>query len=109
MEVLGTARRVTVTKEATTIVDGAGEAQDEAHRVAQIQSEIEATDSDWDREKLQEGPGKLAGAGSRSEVGAATQAQPKERNARVEAAAASTRAALEERIVAGRGPSLLRA
>src|SRR5699024_11777812 len=61
LEVLGSARRVTVTKEATTIVDGAGEAQDVADRVAQIRSEIEATDSDWDREKLQERLAKLAG------------------------------------------------
>src|SRR5699024_12089709 len=72
LEVLGSARRVTVTKEATTIVDGAGEAQDVADRVAQIRSEIEATDSDWDREKLQERLAKLAGGVSVIKVGAAT-------------------------------------
>src|SRR5699024_4647525 len=70
LEVLGSARRVTVTKEATTIVDGAGEAQDVADRVAQIRSEIEATDSDWDREKLQERLAKLAGGVSVIKVGA---------------------------------------
>jgi len=109
MEVLGTARRVTVTKEATTIVDGAGEAQDVADRVAQIQSEIEATDSDWDREKLQERLAKLAGGVSVIKVGAATEVELKERKARIEDAVASTRAALEEGIVAGGGTALINA
>src|SRR5690625_5774176 len=79
LEVLGTARRITVTKDATTIVDGAGEAQDVADRVAQIRSVIEATDSDWDREKLQERLAKLAGGVSVIKVGDATEVELKER------------------------------
>ena len=109
LEVLGTARRVTVTKEVTTIVDGAGEAQDVADRVAQIKSEIEATDSDWDREKLQERLAKLAGGVSVIKVGAATEVELKERKGRIEDAVASTRAALEEGIVAGGGTALINA
>ena len=100
---------VTVTKEATTIVDGAGEAQDVADRVAQIRSEIEATDSDWDREKLQERLAKLAGGVSVIKVGAATEVELKERKGRIEDAVSSTRAALEEGIVAGGGTALINA
>src|SRR5690625_7028272 len=84
LEVLGTARRITISKDATTIVDGAGEAQDVADRVAQIRSEIEATDSDWDREKLQERLAKLAGGVSVIKVGAATEVELKERKGRIE-------------------------
>ncbi len=108
-EVLGSARRITVTKEATTIVDGAGEAQDVADRVAQIRSEIEATESDWDREKLQERLAKLAGGVSVIKVGAATEVELKERKGRIEDAVSSTRAALEEGIVAGGGTALINA
>ena len=109
LEVLGSARRVTVTKEVTTIVDGAGEAQDVAERVSQIRSEIEATDSDWDREKLQERLAKLAGGVSVIKVGAATEVELKERKGRIEDAVSSTRAALEEGIVAGGGTALINA
>src|SRR5699024_7429979 len=91
------------------IVDGAGEAQDVADRVAQIRSEIEATDSDWDREKLQERLAKLAGGVSVIKVGAATEVELKERKGRIEDAVASTRAALEEGIVAGGGTALINA
>src|SRR5690625_1146345 len=109
LEVLGTARRITVTKDATTIVDGAGEAQDVADRVAQIRAEIEETDSDWDREKLQERLAKLAGGVSVIKVGAATEVELKERKGRIEDAVSATRAALEEGIVAGGGTALVNA
>ncbi|WBL17792.1 MULTISPECIES: chaperonin GroEL [Citricoccus] len=108
-EVLGSARRITVTKDNTTIVEGAGSADDVEARVAQIKAEIDATDSDWDREKLQERLAKLAGGVGVIKVGAATEVELKERKARIEDAVNSTRAALEEGIVAGGGTALINA
>ena len=109
LEVLGTARRVTVTKDTTTIVEGAGSAEDVAARVSQIKAESEATDSEWDREKLQERLAKLAGGVGVIKVGAATEVELKERKHRIEDAVSSTRAALEEGIVAGGGTALINA
>ncbi|MEV4901906.1 chaperonin GroEL [Citricoccus sp. NPDC055426] len=109
VEVLGTARRVTVTKDNTTIVEGAGSSDEVNGRVAQIKAEIEATDSDWDREKLQERLAKLAGGVGVIKVGAATEVELKESKHRIEDAVSSTRAALEEGIVAGGGTALINA
>ncbi|AUI49596.1 chaperonin GroEL [Arthrobacter crystallopoietes] len=109
LEVLGSARRITVTKDATTIVDGAGSESDVADRVAQIRAEVERTDSDWDREKLQERLAKLAGGIGVIKVGAATEVEMKEKKHRIEDAVSSTRAALEEGIVAGGGSALVHA
>ncbi|RKW71512.1 chaperonin GroEL [Galactobacter caseinivorans] len=106
-EVFGTARRVTVTKDSTTIVDGAGEAEDVAGRVSQIKAEMERSDSDWDREKAQERLAKLSGGIGVIKVGAATEVELKERKHRIEDAVSSTRAALEEGIVAGGGTALV--
>ncbi|TLP98037.1 chaperonin GroEL [Nesterenkonia salmonea] len=106
---LGTARRVTVTKDETTIVDGAGSKDDVDSRVALIKSQVEASDSEWDREKLQERLAKLAGGVSVIRVGAATEVELKERKHRIEDAVSSTRAALEEGIVAGGGTALINA
>jgi chaperonin GroEL len=108
-EVLGSARRVTVTKDTTTIVDGGGEQADIAGRVAQIKAEIESSDSDWDREKLQERLAKLAGGVAVIKVGAATEVELKERKHRLEDAISATKAAVEEGIVAGGGVSLVQA
>jgi chaperonin GroEL len=108
-EVLGHAGRVVVTKDTTTIVGGAGDDQAVADRVAQIRSEIEATDSDWDREKLQERLAKLAGGVSVIKVGAHTEVEPKEKKMRIEDAVSATRAAIEEGIVAGGGSALVQA
>src|ERR687897_795479 len=99
LEVLGTARRVTVTKDETTIVDGGGTAQAIGERVAQIKREIDDTDSDWDREKLQERLAKLAGGIGVIRVGAATEVELKERKHRIEDAIAATRAAVEEGVI----------
>jgi len=107
LEVLGTARRITVTKDSTTIVDGAGTADDVASRVAQLRAELERTDSEWDREKLQERLAKLAGGIGVIKVGAATEL--KEKKHRIEDAVSSTRAALEEGIVSGGGSALIHA
>jgi len=107
LDVLGTARRVTVTKDATTIVDGAGDSEAVSGRVAQIKAEIEASDSDWDREKLQERLAKLAGGVCVIRVGAATEVELKEKKHRLEDAISATRAAVEEGIVAGGGASLV--
>ncbi|KAB8167238.1 chaperonin GroEL [Streptomyces sp. 3MP-14] len=107
LEVLGTARRVTVTKDDTTIVDGAGDSAAIQDRVAQIKAEIEATDSDWDREKLQERLAKLAGGVCVIRVGAATEVELKEKKHRLEDAISATRAAVEEGIVPGGGASLV--
>ncbi|MDT0443620.1 chaperonin GroEL [Streptomyces johnsoniae] len=107
LDVLGTARRVTITKDDTTIVDGAGKAADIEGRVAQIRAEIEATDSDWDREKLQERLAKLAGGVCVIRVGAATEVELKEKKHRLEDAISATRAAVEEGIVPGGGASLV--
>lgn len=109
LDVLGTARRITVTKDATTIVDGAGSAQDVADRVAQIRAEYDRSDSDWDREKLQERLAKLSGGIGVIKVGAATEVEMKERKHRIEDAVSSTRAALEEGIVPGGGSALVQA
>ncbi|WP_042365495.1 chaperonin GroEL [Streptacidiphilus neutrinimicus] len=109
LDVLGTARRVTVTKDDTTIVDGAGSSEEVAGRVAQIKGEIETTDSDWDREKLQERLAKLAGGVCVIKVGAATEVELKEKKHRLEDAISATRAAVEEGIVAGGGASLVHA
>ncbi|RFU23417.1 chaperonin GroEL [Geodermatophilus marinus] len=109
LEVLGTARRVTVTKDATTIVDGGGTTQAIGDRVAQIRREIEATDSDWDREKLHERLAKLAGGIGVIRVGAATEVEMKEKKHRIEDAIAATRAAVEEGVVPGGGSALVHA
>jgi chaperonin GroEL len=108
-EVLGHARRVVVTKDTTTIVDGAGDHEAVAERVAQIRREIENSDSDWDREKASERLAKLAGGVCVIKVGAATEVELKERKHRVEDAVSATRAALEEGIVAGGGAALVHA
>jgi len=108
VDLLGRARRIVVTKDATTIVDGAGSAADVAGRVAQIKAEIENTDSDWDREKLQERLAKLAGGVAVVKVGAATEVELKEKKHRIEDALSATRAAVDEGIVAGGGTALVR-
>ena len=105
---LGKAKRVTVDKENTTIVEGAGKTSDIQGRVAQIRKQIEETKSDYDREKLQERLAKLAGGVAVINVGAATEAEMKEKKARVDDALHATRAAVEEGIVAGGGVALLR-
>ena len=107
LDVLGRARRVTVTKDDTTIVDGAGKEEDIAGRVATIRAELETTDSDWDREKLQERLAKLAGGVCVIRVGAATEVELKEKKHRLEDAISATRAAVEEGIVPGGGASLV--
>jgi chaperonin GroEL len=109
LEVLGTARRITVTKDDTTIVDGGGTSEAIADRVAQIRREIENTDSDWDREKLQERLAKLAGGIGVIRVGAATEVELKERKHRIEDAIAATRAAVEEGVIPGGGSALVHA
>jgi len=109
VDLLGSARRIVVTKDATTIVDGGGTAADVAGRVAQIKREIEDTDSDWDREKLQERLAKLAGGVAIVKVGAATEIELKEKKHRIEDALSATRAAIDEGIVAGGGTALVRA
>jgi chaperonin GroEL len=109
LEVLGTARRVTVTKDDTTIVDGAGSADAVADRVRQLRAEIERTDSEWDRDKLQERVAKLAGGVAVIRVGAATEVELKEKKHRLEDAISATRAAVEEGIVAGGGSALVHA
>ncbi|MGW3471918.1 chaperonin GroEL [Saccharopolyspora sp. NPDC000995] len=108
-EVLGSARRVTVTKDTTTIVDGRGKTEDVKDRADQIRKEIEATDSDWDREKLQERLAKLAGGVAVIKVGAATETELKERKSRIEDAVAAAKAAAEEGSVPGGGSSLIHA
>jgi chaperonin GroEL len=106
---LGKARRVVVTKDDTTIIDGAGEKKEIEGRINQIRQEIETTDSDFDREKLQERLAKLAGGVAVVKVGAATETELKEKKHRVEDALQATRAALEEGIVPGGGVALLNA
>jgi chaperonin GroEL len=106
---LGTAKRVSSTKENTTIVDGAGARGDIEARIKQIRAEIEDTSSDYDREKLQERLAKLAGGVAVIKVGAPTEVEMKEKKARVEDALHSTRAAVEEGVVAGGGVALVRA
>ena len=109
LEDLGQAKRITVTKENTTIVDGAGDSGDIESRVKQIRTQIEETSSDYDREKLQERVAKLAGGVAVIKVGAGSEVEMKEKKARVEDALHSTRAAVEEGIVAGGGVALIRA
>lgn len=106
---LGTARKVVVTKDETTIVEGAGDSDAIAGRVAQIRSEIENSDSDYDREKLQERLAKLAGGVAVIKAGAATEVELKERKHRIEDAVRNAKAAVEEGIVAGGGVALLQA
>jgi chaperonin GroEL len=106
---LGTAKRVTVTKEETTIIEGVGKKGDIEARVKQIRSQIEETTSDYDREKLQERLAKLVGGVAVIKVGAATETEMKEKKARVEDALHATRAAVEEGVVAGGGVALIRA
>ncbi len=109
LDLLGRAKRVIVTKDNTTIVDGDGAADDVAGRINQIKAEIENTDSDWDREKLQERLAKLAGGVAVIKVGAATEVELKEKKHRIEDAVSATRAAIEEGVVAGGGVALVRA
>ncbi|MDL9938309.1 chaperonin GroEL [Gordonia sp. ABSL1-1] len=109
VEVLGSARRVVVTKEATTIIEGAGTKQAVADRAAQLRREIEQSDSDWDREKLAERLAKLAGGVAVIRVGAATETALKERKHRVEDAVAAAKAAVEEGIIPGGGSAIVQA
>jgi chaperonin GroEL len=109
LDVLGTARRIVVTKDETTIVDGGGAHDAVTDRVAQIRRQIAETDSDWDREKLQERLAKLAGGVSVIKVGAHTEVELKEKKHRIEDAVSATRAAIEEGIVAGGGAALVHA
>ena len=109
LDMLGRARRVIVAKDNSTIVDGAGDESDVKARIKQIEREIENTDSDWDREKLQERLAKLAGGVAVIKVGAATEVELKEKKHRIEDAVSATRASVEEGIVAGGGVTLLRA
>ena len=108
LDMMGSARKVLVTKDETTIVEGAGESADVEGRIGQIKREVEETDSDWDREKLQERLAKLAGGGAVVQVGAATEVELKEKKHRIEDALSATRAAIEEGVVAGGGTALLR-
>ena len=109
LEVLGTARRIVVTKDNTTIVDGGGAAADVEDRVRQIKAELENSDSDWDREKLNERLAKLSGGVVVIKVGAHTEVELKEKKHRIEDAVSATRAAIEEGIVAGGGSALVQA
>src|SRR5256712_1605750 len=109
LDMLGRARKVVVTKDDTTIVQGQGNPEEIKGRINQIKAEIERTDSDWDREKLQERLAKLAGGVALIKVGAATEVELKERKHRIEDAVSATRAAIEEGIVCGGGVALIRA
>ncbi|MDH5422397.1 MAG: chaperonin GroEL [Acidimicrobiia bacterium] len=109
LDMLGTARKVIITKDNTTMVDGGGSEADVAGRIKQIEREIDNTDSDWDREKLQERLAKLSGGVVVIKVGAATEVELKEKKHRIEDAVSATRAAVEEGIVPGGGVALLRA
>src|SRR6188768_2516380 len=108
LDLLGTAKRVIVTKDNTTIVDGGGSSDDVKGRINQIKAEIDNTDSDWGKEKLQERLAKLAGGVAVIKVGAATEVELKEKKHRIEDAVSATRAAIEEGVVAGGGTALLR-
>jgi chaperonin GroEL len=108
LDLLGKARRIVITKDDTTIVEGAGNPEDVKGRVNQIKAEIERTDSDWDKEKLQERLAKLAGGVALIKVGAATEVELKEKKHRIEDAVSATKAAVEEGIVAGGGVALIR-
>jgi chaperonin GroEL len=107
LETLGQARRIVVTKDDTTLVDGTGDAEAVSDRIRQLRAEIEATDSDWDREKLQERVAKLSGGVSVLRVGAATEVELKEKKHRLEDAISATRAAIEEGIIPGGGSALV--
>ncbi len=109
VDLLGRARKVVVTKDDTTIVEGAGSEDDVAGRINQIKAEIDNTDSDWDKEKLQERLAKLSGGVAVIKVGAATEVELKEKKHRIEDAVSATRAAVEEGIVPGGGVTLIRA
>ena len=109
LDLLGSARRVVVTKDDTTIVEGQGEPERIKGRIAQIKAEIDKTDSDYDREKLQERLAKLAGGVALIKVGAATEVELKEKKHRIEDAVSATRAAIEEGTVPGGGVALIRA
>ncbi|MGI8868894.1 MAG: chaperonin GroEL [Mycobacteriales bacterium] len=109
LDVLGSVRRVEVTKDDTTVVDGAGESGAIAARIASIRREIDTTDSDWDREKLEERLAKLSGGVAVIRVGAATEVELKERKARIEDAISSTKAAVEEGTITGGGAALVHA
>jgi chaperonin GroEL len=109
LDLLGHARKVVVTKDDTTVVEGGGKDDDVKGRIAQIKAEIEKTDSDWDREKLQERLAKLSGGVAVVKVGAATEVELKEKKHRIEDALSATRAAIEEGIVPGGGVALIRA
>ena len=109
LDQLGQARQVKVTKENTTIVNGAGSSEEIKARIGQIKSQIEVTTSDYDKEKLQERLAKLAGGVAVIKVGAATEVEMKEKKLRIEDALAATKAAVEEGIVAGGGVALLNA
>ena len=108
LDLLGSARRVIVTKDDTTVIEGGGSTEEVKGRIAQIKREIEDTDSDWDREKLQERLAKLAGGVAVVRVGAATEVELKEKKHRIEDALSATRAAIEEGIVPGGGTALVR-
>jgi chaperonin GroEL len=108
LDVMGHARRVVVTKDDTTIVEGAGSKDAVAARIAQMKHEIEESDSDWDKEKLQERVAKLVSGVAVVRVGAATEVELKEKKHRIEDALSATRAAIEEGVVAGGGTALLR-
>jgi chaperonin GroEL len=109
VDLLGRARKVVIDKDNTTIIEGAGKSEDVTGRVAQIKREIDDTDSDWDREKLQERLAKLSGGVAVVKVGAAPEVELKEKKHRIEDALSATRAAIEEGVVAGGGTALLRA
>jgi chaperonin GroEL len=109
LDLLGRARKVTVTKDETTVVEGSGTDADIKGRIAQIKAEIENSDSDYDREKLQERLAKLSGGVAVIRVGAATEVELKEKKHRIEDAVSTTKAAVEEGVVAGGGVALLRA
>ena len=108
LDLLGRARKIVITKDETTIVEGAGSAEDVKGRIAQIKMEIENTDSDYDREKLQERLAKLSGGVAVLKVGAATEVEQKEKKHRIEDAVSTTKAAIEEGVVPGGGVALLR-
>jgi chaperonin GroEL len=107
LDMLGTARQVVIKKEETIIIDGAGSEQDVKDRIANIKRQLEETDSEYDREKLQERMAKLAGGVAVIQVGAATETELKEKKHRIEDALAATKAAVEEGIVSGGGTALI--
>ena len=109
LDMLGSARKIVVTKDETTVIEGAGDAADVSGRINQIQAEIDNTDSDYDREKLQERRAKLSGGVAVLKVGAATEVELKEKKHRIEDAVSTTKAAIEEGVVAGGGTTLIRA